>query len=199
MKLSRRDFLKWSGLTLSGVAAAAGVDLGAAQAALAQSMALKTTGAREHRGICHFCAVGCGLILSVKHGRIVDVEGDYDAPMNQGGLCPKGQALLQVNASRQRITQPLYRAPHADRWQAISWDEAVDRIARKLKAVRDADWVGTEEVVDPATKVRRRVTVNRVDSIGWLGSAEVDNEESYLFTKFTRLIGTNFIEHQARL
>ena len=199
MRFSRRDFLKVSGLTLSAVAADLGLDLGRARRARAASPRMKTVGATEHRGVCHFCAVGCGLVLFVKNGKLVDLEGDYDAPMNQGGLCPKGQALLEVHENPVRVTKPLYRAPGADHWTEISWDEALDRIARKIKEVRDADWVATETVVNPVKKTAQAVPVNRVDSIGWVGSAEVDNEESYLFTKFVHLIGSNFIEHQARL
>ena len=88
---------------------------------------------------------------------------------------------------------PLYRAPGSDRWVDISWDDALDRLARKLKATRDATWVAAEKDGD------REYAVSRTDAIALLGGAQNTNEECYLWTKLARLLGTNYVEHQARL
>ena len=83
--------------------------------------------------------------------------------------------------------------PGADRFQEISWDEALDRVAKKLKASRDANWIATEKVGDAENPV------NRTDAIAFLGGAQNTNEECYLYNKLGRLLGTNYVEHQARL
>lgn len=158
-----------------------GVDTGAART---EGFSLKLRGAKEVPSICHFCSGGCGLLLSVRDDKLVNLEGDPDHPTNQGTLCPKGAALGQVRGNPRRVTTPLYRAPGSDKWQEISWDNALDKIAAKIKDVRDKTWLADG---------------NRTDAIGVLGSAEIDNEESYLLTKFTRLIGSVYIEHQARV
>jgi formate dehydrogenase major subunit len=87
----------------------------------------------------------------------------------------------------------MYRAPGSDRWQELSWDEAFDKLARKLKATRDANWIATDKDGD------REVPVNRTDAIAFLGGAQNTNEECYLWNKMGRLLGTNYVEHQARL
>jgi formate dehydrogenase major subunit len=87
----------------------------------------------------------------------------------------------------------MYRAPGSDRWQELSWDEAFDKLARKLKATRDASWIATEKDGDA------EYPVNRTDAIAFLGGAQNTNEECYLWNKMGRLLGTNYVEHQARL
>jgi formate dehydrogenase major subunit len=113
--------------------------------------------------------------------------------VNEGSLCVKGSAAFATYESMQRLRTPRYRAPGSDRWAEIGWDEALDKIARKLKATRDATWVATEKDGD------REVPVNRTDAIALLGGAQNTNEECYLWTKLGRLLGTSYVEHQARL
>jgi formate dehydrogenase major subunit len=91
------------------------------------------------------------------------------------------------------VSSPRYRAPGSDHWTEISWDEALDKVARKIKATRDANWVATEK------EGEQELPVNRTDALGLLGGAQSTNEECYLWAKLARLLGTNFIEHQARL
>lgn len=196
MDVSRRGFLKLSGLSIAALATGLGFDPEAAQAA---GYALKLEGTKKIPSICHFCAGGCGTLLYVKDGKLVHLEGDPDNPTSEGTLCPKGSSLVNVAYSPDRLTTPKRRAPGSDKWEDISWEEALHRVAEKTKEVRDATWQTTDEIVDAVTGETKTVAVNRTEGIAFLGSAEVDNEESYLFTKFCRLIGTPYHEHQARI
>jgi len=187
--VSRRSFFKLlaggAGLAISDLVDAAEVKAAAASTRLA--------GAREITTACNFCSCGCGIVAHVRDGKLVHMEGDPDHVVNQGALCSKGAAMLPTHESSQRVTTPLYRAPGASQWQAISWDEAYGKLAAKLKATRDASWLATEKVGDVENPV------NRTDAIGLLGGAQNTNEECYLFNKMGRLLGTNYVEHQARL
>jgi formate dehydrogenase major subunit len=122
--------------------------------------------------------------MHVRNGQVTRLEGDPDHPVNRGRLCPKVTAGSPLPGAARRVTKPLYRPPGAAGWQEISWDEAIARIAAKIKAVRDATWLQA---------------VNRTDSIACLGSGHLTNEECYLLSKFIRLLGSNYIENQARV
>lgn len=196
INVTRRGFLKLSGLSVAVFATGLGFDLKEAQA---KGFALKLEGCTKIPSICHFCSGGCGLLLYVKDGKLVHLEGDPDNPINEGALCSKAASLEQVAYSPDRPKRPMRRAPGSDHWEEISWEEAIDRIAKKTKQVRDATWKRTEEIVDKKTGEKKTVPVNRAEGIAVIGSAEIDNEESYLLTKFSRLIGTPYHEHQARI
>jgi formate dehydrogenase major subunit len=196
INVTRRGFLKLSGITVATLASGIGLNVAAAQA---QGFALKIEGSTKIPSICHFCSGGCGLLLHIKDGKLIHLEGDPGNPINEGTLCPKAASLEQVAYSPDRPKTPLYRAPGADEWQAISWDEAIERIAKKAVEIRDKTWVSTDEITNPKTGQKETVPANRAEGIAVIGSAEIDNEESYLLTKFARLIGTPFHEHQARI
>jgi len=196
MNVSRRGFLKLSGLSIASLATGLGFDPAVAEA---KGYALKLVGTQKIPSICHFCAGGCGMLLHVKEGKLIHLEGDPDHPTNEGTLCPKAASLLSVANSPGRVTKPKRRAPGADHWEDISWEEALDIVAKKTKEVRDASWKAADEIVDVKTGLKEMVTVNRADGIAFFGSAEVDNEESYLIKKFCELIGTPYNEHQARI
>jgi len=196
MDVSRRSFLKLSGLSIAALASGLGFDPAVAEA---KGYALKLEGSKKIPSICHFCSGGCGMLLYVKEGKLVHLEGDPDHPTNEGTLCPKAASLLSVANSPDRVTKPRRRAPGADHWEDISWEEALDIVAKKTKEVRDASWKAADQVVDAKTGLPESLAVNRVEGIAFLGSAEVDNEESYLISKFSRLIGTPYNEHQARI
>jgi formate dehydrogenase major subunit len=138
------------------------------------------------------------MVCHVKDGKLVDLEGDPDHIINEGALCSKGAAILAAHTSERRLRQPLYRAPGSDRWQAISWEQALDKVASKIKSTRDANWIQTETVKD-ATGTDVNYAVNRTDAIGFLGGAQNTNEECYLLSKLARLVGSVQVEHQARL
>lgn len=196
MDVSRRGFLKLSGLSIAAFATGLGLDPAVAQA---KGYALKLEGTKKIPSICHFCSGGCGMLLYVKEGKLIHLEGDPDHPTNEGTLCPKAASLLSVANSPDRVTKPRRRAPGADKWEDISWEEALDIVAKKTKAVRDATWKAADELVNAKTGLKEMFSVNRSEGIAFIGSAEVDNEESYLFTKFCRVIGNPYHEHQARI
>lgn len=196
MEVSRRNFLKLSGASLAALVTGLGFEPEVAQA---QGYALRIEGSQKIPSICHFCSGGCGMLLYVKEGKLVHLEGDPDNPTNEGTLCPKAASLRSVAYSPDRVTKPRRRAPGSDHWEEISWEDALDRVAKKVKEVRDASWKATEQVKNAKTGETVDLNVNRAEGIAFLGSAEVDNEESYIFSKFCRIIGTPYIEHQARI
>jgi formate dehydrogenase major subunit len=159
---------------------------------------LKLAGVKEFTTACNFCSCGCGMVCHVRDGELVNLEGDPDHVINEGALCSKGAAMRETHVSDQRAKVPLYRAPGSDRFQQITWDEALERIARKVKSTRDANWIATEKVKG-RDGVEQEWQVNRTDALGFLGGAQNTNEECYLFSKMARLFGTAYVEHQARL
>ncbi|MBP2627559.1 MAG: formate dehydrogenase, alpha subunit [Firmicutes bacterium] len=181
MTLSRRQFIKLSVSTITVLSTGLPFE---AEKARAIGYNLKLRNATEYPSICHFCSGGCGIILHVRDEKLINLEGDPDHPTNKGSLCPKGAALGQVRENPNRILNPLYRPPGGKEWQPISWEAAIEKIANKIKTVRDTTWMNE---------------VSRTDSLGLLGSAELDNEECYIMTKFIRLMGSNYNEHQARV
>jgi formate dehydrogenase major subunit len=111
----------------------------------------------------------------------------------KGRFCTKGISMSVIPNSDQRVQTPLYRAPGSDKWQKISWEDAVNKIASKMKAIRDKHWIDTE-VIDGV-----EYKANRTDAISFMGGAQNTNEECYLMSKMMRLVGTDYVEHQARL
>ena len=188
--VNRRDWLKVAvgggvGLALGGL-----LDLPTVRAA---NQKLKLANVTELTTSCNFCSCGCGMIAAVRDGKLIAMEGDYDHIVNRGSLCVKGISMFATHTSPDRLTRPRYRAPGSDHWTDISWDEAVERIAQKIRKTRDATWAATEKLGDA------EVPVNRTDAIAFMGGAQNTNEECYLFQKAARLLGTAFVEHQARL
>lgn len=196
MTIGRRSWLK---LTAGGGAGLAIATIGLKPAEVsAAAKRVKLTGTKEYTTACNFCSCGCGMVCHVRDGKLVNLEGDPDHVINEGALCSKGAAMRATHESSQRARVPLYRAPGSDRWQEISWDEALDRIAKKVKTVRDSTWIQSEKDKDHDGK-EVEYRVNRTDAISFLGGAQNTNEECYLFSKMARLFGTAYVEHQARL
>jgi formate dehydrogenase major subunit len=187
MNPSRRDFLKVT--TVGGVAAAVfGFDL---QPAYAQLRTLKIARANETRSTCPYCSVSCGVIIYTIGDRaknvtpqVVHVEGDPDHPINRGTLCPKGSSL------ERRLLKPLVRRPGGTEWEDISWDDAINEIAARVKKTRDDTFIEK----DPAGH-----TVNRCESIAWTGGCTDTNEFNYLVVKSMRALGVVHLENQARV
>jgi formate dehydrogenase major subunit len=148
-------------------------------------------GATVTESVCPYCAVGCGQLVYTKGGQIIDIEGNPDSPVNEGTLCPKGANAFQLAVNPHRVTHVLYRAPHSDRWETRPLDWALDQIAQRVKAARDADFTAR----DASGRL-----LNSVRSIGTLGGATIDNEENYLIKKlFGGGLGVVSIENQARI
>jgi formate dehydrogenase major subunit len=155
---------------------------------------LKTARGATFYTVCCFCSCGCGMEATVKNGKLIGLEGDTKHPINQGALCSKGAAAAELHRSPERLKQPLYRAPHSGQWQAVSWDFALEKIAAKLYHTRETYWQSTEELPNGD-----KLAVNRMDAVAFYGSAVCTNEEAYLEKKLALLLGTSYIEHQARL
>jgi len=148
-------------------------------------------GATEVTSVCPYCAVGCSQKVYVKGGKIIDIEGNYDSPINEGTLCPKGANTFQLTVNPHRIKKVLYRAPFSDHWEERPLDWAMRRIAERIKETRDADFVEKKE--DGAA-------VNHLTTVACLGGATMDNEENYLIKKlFGGGLGVVSIENQARI
>jgi formate dehydrogenase major subunit len=188
--ISRRDWLKGTLTGTAGLAVGGLLDIPGLQAATRQ---LKLANVSEFTTSCNFCSCGCGMIAAVRDGKLLTMEGDYDHIVNRGALCVKGISMFATHTSPNRLTTPRYRAPGSDHWEDISWDDAIARVAQKIRKTRDATWIATEKVGD------KEVPVNRTDAIGFMGGAQNTNEECYLFQKAARLLGLAYIEHQARL
>lgn len=195
MLVSRRQFLQ---LTASSVGASSLAALGfAPEPVLADVRNFKLAKTTETRNTCPYCSVGCGLIMyslgdKAKNARskIIHIEGDPDHPVSRGTLCPKGASLLDFVNSPNRLRHPEYRAPGANEWKPVSWDWALDRIARLMKADRDANLV---------EKNAAGLTVNRWPTFGFLAASASSNESGYLTHKTMRSMGAVAIDNQARV
>jgi len=188
--INRRDWLK---LTVGGGAGLALGELLDLSAVRAATQKLKLENVSEFTTSCNFCSCGCGMIAAVRDGKLIAMEGDFEHIVNRGSLCVKGISMFATHTSPNRLQTPRYRAPGSDHWEDISWDDAIARVAQKIRKTRDATWIANEKVGD------KEVPVNRTDAIGFLGGAQNTNEECYLFQKAARLLGLAYVEHQARL
>ncbi|HAA03912.1 MAG TPA: formate dehydrogenase, partial [Syntrophobacteraceae bacterium] len=169
MGVTRREFLAFSGALGAGLTLTSlGINLGPLNAYAEEIKKIdKLKTAKQSTSICCYCAVGCGLICSTdaKTGKIINVEGDPEHPINEGSLCAKGAGIFQTTAANEhRLTKVLYRAPYSDKWQAKTWDWAITQIAKKIKAARDADFIA---------KNSKGEVVNRLETIAHMGSSNV--------------------------
>src|SRR6516162_7513449 len=192
MKTSRRSFLtRGAGAAFASVL---GLDL---KPAYAQARELKIARTTETRSTCPYCSVSCGVIIHTIGDKaknvtpqVVHVEGDPDHPINRGTLCPKGSSLEQDIVNDRRLLKPQVRRPGSDRWDDISWTQALDEIARKVKQTRDATFVEQ----DPKGR-----TVNRCEGMAFTGGCTDTNEFNYLVVKTMRSLGVCYLENQARV
>jgi formate dehydrogenase major subunit len=195
MQISRRQFFKICGVGLGGSSMAL---MGFSPApVLAEVREFKLLRATETRNTCTYCSVSCGLLMysqgdNAKNAKssIIHIEGDPDHPVNRGTLCPKGAALLDFVNSESRLKYPEVREPGGKEWKRISWDEAIDRISRLMKADRDANFIA---------KNAAGVTVNRWLSTGFLAASASSNESGYLTHKVVRSLGMIAFDNQARV
>ena len=126
--------------------------------------------------VCPYCGVGCGFFVAVEDGVAVGLEYMPDHPTSQGALCPKGNASLDIVYHRERLLHPMRKV--AGGFEPIDWDEALTLVASNLGRIRDE--------AGP-------------DALAFLASAKCTNEENYLFQKLARMLGTNNVDHCARL
>jgi len=206
MLLDRREFFKVVGGATGGLLLPGGAE------AEAQTRFPLHKRIGEVPTICTYCAVGCGQIVGVQNGKVVSVEGDPDHPINRGRLCSKGLAVRQIETQEEkrqfsaeeprgfnpdrmrvpgrRLTTVLYRAPGAEQWEPKPWEWALDAIAERIKATREAQWIA---------RTPAGLEVNRTEAIACLGGSQNTNEECYLLSKMMRALGVVYLEHQARI
>jgi formate dehydrogenase major subunit len=191
MQMQRRTFLKGTAAVGVGLAF---FDLSQARAELRLLKISKTT---ETRSTCPYCAVSCGVIIHTLGDKaknvvpaVVYVEGDPDHPINRGTLCPKGSTLRDDINNPLRLTAPQVRRPGSDRWEEISWDEAISGIARHIKDTRDRTFV--------ARNAKGQV-VNRTPGIAVIGGCTDTNEFNWLQDKFMEGLGVVYRDSQARV
>jgi len=147
-------------------------------------------GLKATESVCPYCAVGCGQVVYTKGGKLVDIEGNPRSPINQGTLCPKGSASRQLVQQPGRLTKVRYRRPGGTEWEELELETAMDMIAERLVATREAGWQDTN-----ADGWR----VDRTLGFAHLGGATLDNEENYLIKKLFTAMGAVQIENQARI
>ena len=199
MELTRRGFFKATALAFAGSVA---FELSSQSEALAAPVDAnwKLVNTEEYTNICCYCSGGCGSIVSVRDGEVINVEGDPDHPINEGALCPKGAAMFQLRNvvdektgeiihNPERITTPMVRRPGSAEWEEITWEEAIEGIARKVKDTRDETFI----------KEENGITVNYTPGIGSLGGSQQNSEEDYLILKMMRSLGIVAIDNQARV
>ena len=195
MDVTRRRFLQLSATTVGATSLAA---LGFSPAkALAEVRNFKLTHTTETRNTCPYCAVGCGIVMyslgdRSKNARseIIHIEGDPDHPVNRGTLCPKGASLLDFVRSPDRLKFPEYRGPGETSFKRVTWDWALDRIARLMKDDRDKNFT---------LKNASGLAVNRWTTTGLLAASASSNEAGYITHKVIRALGMAAIDNQARV
>jgi len=195
MQITRRSFLTMTGAVGGGIALSSlGLNLNPARAYAADLDKMgRVKIAKQTITTCCYCSVGCGLVCSTDKatGKIINIEGDADHPINEGSLCAKGAGFFDLTeANKHRLTKVLYRAPGGTQWEEKSWDIAIPRIARLIKDARDKGFV---------TKNAKGELVNRCETVAHLGSSNIDNEECWLATAKCRALGLVYIDHQARV
>jgi formate dehydrogenase major subunit len=162
----------------------------AAQSRRSRALTPRTVSAdKVVQSICPYCAVGCGQKVYAKDGRVIQIEGDPDSPISRGRLCPKGAASKQLVTSPSREYRVKYRRPHGSGWEELSLDRAMDMIADRVIATREATWEDKAE--DGVKKLYRTL------GFASLGGATLDNEENYLIKKLFTALGAIHIENQA--
>ena len=197
MEVSRRGLLKAAGVGAAGTALGAFGFSAVEAAEAAHVRAYKLAATTETRNTCPYCSVACGVIIYSKgdlrkgqRADITHIEGDADHPTNRGTLCPKGAALKDFVHSQTRLQYPMLRKPGSDKFERISWDDALNRIARHIKDDCDKHFVAT----NPAG-----VTVNRWTTVGFLAASATTNETAYATYKVVRSTGMVSFDNQARV
>ena len=200
MGMTRRGFFQLTGAAL--MTSVMYEFLGQSTAlAVGTTQGWKLVDVKETSTICCYCSGGCGTIVSVRDGKLINIEGDPDHPINRGGLCSKGASQFGVNSvyddktgvpliNPNRLTKPMVRRAGKSAWEELTWAQAIDEIAMKVKKTRDANY---------ETIAADGVTVNRCEAIANFGAAALDNEEGYALQKLCRGLGLTYIEHQARI
>ncbi|MDH3692859.1 MAG: molybdopterin-dependent oxidoreductase, partial [Gammaproteobacteria bacterium] len=174
--ISRRAFLRRSGITLGATAAAGALTPSMMRKTRADTKPKEGIETEIRRSICTHCSVGCGVMAEVQNGVWTGQEPDFASPFNLGSHCAKGAAVREHGHGERRLKYPMKLV--SGKWKRISWDEAIDEIGDQMLTIREQ---------------------SGPDSVYWLGSAKHSNEQAYFFRKFAAMWGTNNVDHQARI
>ncbi len=176
--MDRRTFLRRSGITVGGVAAASSLSVSMMKKAAAADAPVSTDASKveQVRTICTHCSVGCGIYAEVENGVWTGQEPAFDHPFNRGAHCAKGASVREHGHGERRLKYPTKLVN--GKWTKVSWQQAIDEIGDQMLQIREQ---------------------SGPDSVYWLGSAKHNNEQAYLFRKFAALWGTNNVDHQARI
>ncbi len=178
-QVSRRRFLKFSGLASGGAALSSYFPMALMEKVQAEtettpSPSLATI--ETVRTVCTHCSVGCGVIAEVQNGVWVGQEPALDHPFNLGSHCAKGASVREHGHGDRRLKYPMKLVD--GQWKRITWQQAVDEVGDQMLTIREQ---------------------SGPDSVYWLGSSKHNNEQAYLFRKFAAFWGSNNIDHQARI
>jgi nitrate reductase (cytochrome) len=170
--MDRREFLKGAAMTAATLAAVR-MAHASTPAAVEPSVAARVTGdVRWQKAPCRFCGTGCHVQVGVRQGKVVAIAGDQQAEVNKGLLCVKGYHVGLALYGKDRLTQPLLK--RNGRQEPISWEEAIDIIARRIQQAPSA--------------------------FAFYGSGQWTIPEGYAANKFMRAgLGSNQIDANARL
>src|SRR5690606_35252553 len=174
--VSRRSFLRNSGIAIGGLAGAAVLNNRRVVAQATTQRSPAQTGAKRVKTICPFCAVGCSIWAQVENGVWTQQEPVFESPVNMGTHCAKGAATRELAIGERRLKYPMKLV--GGKWTRISWDQAIDEIGDKVLAIRQE---------------------SGPDSVFWCGSSKFSNEAAYLHRKFMAMWGSNNGDHQARI
>jgi len=197
IEVSRRHFMKLAGAGAAGSTLTA-LGFGEAEAHLAAHVRpFRLAQTREARTTCPYCAVCCGMMVFAAPNKenggkleVTHIEGDSDNPVNRGTLCPKGAAAIDYIRSKTRVKHPMYRKPGSDKFEQVSWDFAMERIARLMKDDRDANFI---------ERNKDGITVNRWPTTAFLSGSSLTNEGGWMTYKVARGLGMLQLENQARI
>ncbi len=174
--VDRRAFLQRSGVTVGALTALGALPVGSVRTAEAGPPPTPDAPIEMRKGICTHCSVGCTVIGKVQNGVWSGQEPGWDSPINRGSHCAKGASVRELVHGERRLKHPLKLVD--GQWTRISWDQAIEEIGERLKAIREK---------------------SGPDSVYWLGSAKFSNEGAYLYRKLAAFWGTNNVDHQARI
>ncbi len=205
--MTRRAFVKTA--AVASAAASCGLNV-AFNAEKALAYENDTTNYKVTNTTCPYCSASCGqrvvvALTGANTGKVVDVYGDFESPMNSGGLCSKGAGSLQLVNNPRRIgaypgAHPVNDVFAADTttypdgvayrreegvtagWVPVTLNAAMAEIASTLVAKRN---------LDPAT--------NNSKDVAFFGSSHMNNESNYMYRKIIANFGTSNVEHQARI
>lgn len=138
--------------------------------------AMRDTQIEKTKTVCTFCGVGCSFEVWTKDRKILKIEPSENAPVNSVSTCVKGKFGWDFVNSQERITTPLIRK--GDVFEKATWEEALSLVAEKLGIIKET--YGS-------------------DSIGFIASSKITNEENYLIQKLARQVfGTNNVDNCSR-